>query len=81
MLGDRVRPPEQGPERTILAGMLDFARGAVVRKAAGLTDAQARLAPVPPSTLTAGGTTGQYSPGSSQGKPCGSASMRAAWVG
>ena len=33
--------------------MLDFARGAVVRKAAGLTGAQARPAPVPPSTLTA----------------------------
>ena len=55
MIGDRVPPPRQGSEREILAGMLDFARGAVVRKAAGLTEAQARLAPVPPSTLTAAG--------------------------
>ena len=53
MIGDRVPPPRQGSEREILAGMLDFARGAVVRKAAGLTGAQARPAPVPPSTLTA----------------------------
>ena len=55
MLGDRVPPPRQGSEREVLAGMLDFARGAIVRKAAGLTDARARLAPVPPSTLTPGG--------------------------
>jgi Protein of unknown function (DUF664) len=35
--------------------MLDFARGAVIRKVTGLTEAQARLAPVPPSTLTPAG--------------------------
>ena len=55
MLGDRIPPPRQGSEREVLAGMLDFARGAIVRKAAGLTDARARSAPVPPSTLTPGG--------------------------
>jgi hypothetical protein len=55
VLGDRIPPPGQGSEREVLAGMLDFARGAVVRKAQGLTDAQARSAPVPPSTLTTGG--------------------------
>jgi hypothetical protein len=55
MIGDRTPPPRQGDERTILAGMLDFARGAIVRKAAGLTEEQARSAPVPPSTLTAAG--------------------------
>jgi Protein of unknown function (DUF664) len=55
VIGDRVPPPRRGSEREILAGMLDFARGAVVRKASGLTEAQARLAPVPPSTLTAAG--------------------------
>jgi hypothetical protein len=35
--------------------MLDFARGAVVRKVTGLTEAQGRLAAVPPSTLTPAG--------------------------
>jgi hypothetical protein len=55
MLGDRIQPPGQGDERTNLQGQLDFARGAVIRKLLGLTDEQARLAPVPPSTLTPGG--------------------------
>jgi hypothetical protein len=55
MLGERVPPPRRGSEREILAGMLDFVRGAVIRKVAGLTEAQGRLAPVPPSTLTPAG--------------------------
>jgi hypothetical protein len=55
MSGKRVPPPRRGSEREILAGMLDFARGAVVRKVTGLTEAQGRLAPVPPSTLTPAG--------------------------
>ncbi|HST67283.1 MAG TPA: DinB family protein [Mycobacteriales bacterium] len=55
MIGDRTPPPRQGSEREILTGMLDFVRGAVVRKLEGLTEEQARSAPVPPSTLTPGG--------------------------
>ena len=50
-----MRPPEQGDERVVLQGVLDFARGAVVRKASGLTEEQARTAASPPSTLTAAG--------------------------
>lgn len=52
MIGDRVRPPEQGDERVVLQGVLDLVRGAVVRKASGLTEEQARTAAVPTSTLT-----------------------------
>lgn len=47
--------PQQGTERENLQGVLDFVRGAVVRKATGLTEAQARTAAVPPSTLTPAG--------------------------
>jgi len=54
-LGDLVRPPEQGSERVVLQGLLDFARGAVIRKATGLTEEQALSAAVPPSTLTPAG--------------------------
>ena len=54
-LGDLVRPPERGSEREVLQGVLDFARGAVVRKASGLTEQQARTAAVPPSALTPAG--------------------------
>jgi Protein of unknown function (DUF664) len=55
MATERVAPPGQGDERTVLAGMLDYLRTAVVRKAEGLTDEQARSAPVPPSTMTPAG--------------------------
>ena len=55
MLGDLIRPPEQGNERTNLRGVLDYARGAVIRKVAGLTEEQVRCAAAPPSTLTPGG--------------------------
>jgi hypothetical protein len=55
MIGDRTPPPGRGDERTILAGMLHFARGAIVRKAEGLTEEQARSTPVPSSTLTPAG--------------------------
>jgi hypothetical protein len=48
----RSRPIEQGSERAMLASMLDFYRATVVNKVAGLTDAQAFTAAVPPSTLT-----------------------------
>jgi hypothetical protein len=52
---ERVPPPERGSEREILAGTLAYLRAAIVRKAEGLTDEQARRAPVPPSTMTPAG--------------------------
>lgn len=51
----RIRPPEDGPERAGLEGMLDFFRATVVNKVAGLSDPEAFSAPVPPSTLTPAG--------------------------
>ena len=48
----RTRPIERGPERAMLESMLDFYRATVVNKVAGLTDAQAFTASVPPSSLT-----------------------------
>lgn len=55
MATERVPPPRRGSEREILAGTLDYLRTAIVRKAEGLTEAQARRAPVPPSTMTPAG--------------------------
>jgi Protein of unknown function (DUF664) len=52
---DRVRPPEDAPEKETLAGLLDFLRATVVNKVAGLTDEQANLASAAPSTLTSAG--------------------------
>jgi hypothetical protein len=52
---ERIAPPRRGDEREILAGVLAAARNAIVRKAEGLDDEQARRAPVPPSTLTPAG--------------------------
>jgi hypothetical protein len=52
---DRVPPPRRGSEREILAGTLDYLRTAIVRKAEGLSEEQARQAPVPPSTMTPAG--------------------------
>jgi len=51
----RARPPEDGTEREILTGLLDFLRGTVVIKVAGLSDEQAFATPVSPSTLTPAG--------------------------
>lgn len=51
----RTRPPEDGAEREILTGLLDFLRSTVINKVAGLTDAQAFGTPVPPSALTPAG--------------------------
>jgi hypothetical protein len=51
----RTRPAEDGPERETLTGLLDFLRGTVVNKVAGLTHEQAFAAPVRPSTLTPAG--------------------------
>ena len=48
----RSRPIERGPERAMLESMLDTYRATVVNKVAGLTDAQAFTAAVPPSSLT-----------------------------
>jgi hypothetical protein len=49
---ERSRPVDRGSERAMLESMLDFYRATVVNKVAGLTDAQAFAAAVPPSTLT-----------------------------
>jgi uncharacterized damage-inducible protein DinB len=51
----RVRPAEDGTERDVLTGLLDFLRSTVVNKVAGLSDEQAFRAPVAPSTLTPAG--------------------------
>jgi Protein of unknown function (DUF664) len=51
----RSRPPEDGGERQVLTGLLDFLRATVVKKVAGLTDDQAFAAPVAPSELTPAG--------------------------
>jgi Protein of unknown function (DUF664) len=47
-----VRPTQTGTERESLEQMLDFFRATAMRKVAGLTDEQAAIASVPPSTLT-----------------------------
>lgn len=39
-------------ERSVLLGYLDYHRTVLARKAGGLTEAQARLAPCPPSDIT-----------------------------
>jgi hypothetical protein len=52
---ERVRGPEDAPERETLTGLLDFLRSTVVNKVAGLSDEQASQTPVSPSTLTPAG--------------------------
>jgi hypothetical protein len=49
---ERPWPVRRGSERAMLESMLDFYRATVVNKVAGLSDAQAFGAAVPPSTLT-----------------------------
>jgi hypothetical protein len=51
----RPEPPMLGGEREQLAGFLDFLRGAVVMKAAGLSDEQARRSLVPSELTTVAG--------------------------
>jgi hypothetical protein len=51
----RSRPPEDGSELQVLAGLLDFLRSTTINKVAGLTSEQAFSAPVPPSALTPAG--------------------------
>jgi hypothetical protein len=49
---DRREPPADADERTLLVGWLEFHRATLARKCAGLTEAQLRSCPVPPSTLS-----------------------------
>src|SRR5690349_12022680 len=49
---ERSRPIQRGSERAMLESMLDFYRATVVNKVAGLTDTQAFIPVVPPSTLS-----------------------------
>jgi hypothetical protein len=48
----RTRPAQDGTEREILTGLLDFLRSTVVNKVAGLADDQASRTSVAPSTLS-----------------------------
>ncbi|WP_031072856.1 DinB family protein [Streptomyces sp. NRRL WC-3742] len=48
----RVVPPAHADERAMLDAWLDFHRGTIAAKVAGLDDRQVRLAPVPRSELT-----------------------------
>lgn len=49
---NRQDPPHAGPERAVLEGFLDFHRDTLLRKCAGLSDAQLKTASCEPSTLT-----------------------------
>jgi hypothetical protein len=51
----RVEPIEDGTERETLTTQLDYLRGTVLHKVAGLTDEQALGRPVPASGLTTAG--------------------------
>lgn len=48
---ERPDPPYTGDETTLLGAFLDFHRSTVAVKCAGLSDADARRAPLPPSPL------------------------------
>jgi hypothetical protein len=48
----RTEPPENGAERTLLDGFLDYHRATLLWKCAGLTDEQLRAKAVPSSDLT-----------------------------
>ncbi|MFC7327682.1 DinB family protein [Marinactinospora rubrisoli] len=51
-MSDRPLPPTIADERTMLEGWLEFQRGTLAMKCAGLDDAQLREAAVPPSRIT-----------------------------
>lgn len=51
---ERIDPPLEGEELEMLTAFLDFQRATIVKKAEGLTDAQAATRPVSPSTLSIG---------------------------
>ena len=48
----RARPPDDAGDREVLTGFLDYLRGTVVNKVAGLTDEQALERAVSPSELS-----------------------------
>jgi uncharacterized damage-inducible protein DinB len=50
-MSDRTDPPMQADERTTLTSFLDYFRSTLLEKAADLTDAEARRATCPPSSL------------------------------
>ncbi|HEV2782137.1 MAG TPA: DinB family protein [Actinophytocola sp.] len=52
MTVERTDPPGQADERTSLASFLDYHRATLAWKCAGLTAAQLRERPVPPSTMS-----------------------------
>ena len=48
----RLDPPRVSDERSMYQAWLDFHRGTLLWKCAGLTDAELKSAPVAPSNLT-----------------------------
>ncbi|TDC06982.1 DinB family protein [Nonomuraea longispora] len=52
MTDTRIPPPRTGDERTVLNNWLEWHRGTLAVKCAGLTDDQLRLCSAPPSTLS-----------------------------
>jgi len=52
MTAERTEPPVTGPERVMLRAFLDFHRGTLAMKCAGLSDEELRLRSSPPSTLS-----------------------------
>src|ERR1700756_3160451 len=49
---ERIDPPYEGDERTLLLAWLDFHRATLAVKCEGLTDDQLRARAVPPSSLS-----------------------------
>jgi uncharacterized damage-inducible protein DinB len=52
MTTERIEPPHAGPERETLRGCLEFHRGTLAVKCAGLTGEDLRRRSMPPSTLS-----------------------------
>jgi len=51
MKTERIDPPAQADETTMLVAFLDYYRASLILKSVGLTDEQARACAVPPSDL------------------------------
>ena len=51
---ERIDPPLEGAEQEMLTAFLDFQRATIVKKAEGLSDAEAGVQSVSPSTLSIG---------------------------